>query len=229
MSVVKKYLVPGAGLLALAMVIDLTQANSVMAQAAKDIIIGNSQSQPIPTTVQALPPITGNVTVTNSPAVSLQPGSSVDIGPTNNWVRVGNPVATYGLDDAYRVVAEPAIGMTFPGQAFVNQHACIWMDGVCTGGTVPAGYRLVIDSVSLDIRVPPGQKVLASVYGGGLSHTVPLTLQGTFGTQDIFQGVRTIRLYADAGDQVGAMVHRNSSAGDVTVFATFSGYLVSGQ
>jgi hypothetical protein len=230
MDRLKKYVLPAAGLVGLALVMDLTQVGHVMAQAAKQVVVANAPSQPIPTRVQSLPAITGNVAVTNSPAVTLQPGSFVGIDPSSNTVRIGGTVSVFSVDELFRVPAAPTIGMSYPGgQLLVTQNACIFVGGVCIGPTVPAGQRLVIESASVDIRVPPGQKVIASVHGGGQSLTIPVTLQGAFFGQDVFQGAQPVRFYADAGQSVGASIQRTSGSGDFTLFANFSGYLVNVQ
>src|SRR5262245_49325955 len=102
MNTLKKDLLTAAGLLACTFVLNMSQASQVMAQTAKDVVISNAASQPIPTTVQALPAITGNVAVTNTPEVSLQSGSTVGINPSSNTVRIGSVVSVTNADDAGR-------------------------------------------------------------------------------------------------------------------------------
>lgn len=86
----------------------------------------------------------------------------------------------------------------------------------CSGSdfdTVPAGQRLVIDHVSVEVFLSPspsGQKASASLLvvmaGGQLTHvnpTIPLVLQGgTFTQHDLLVGTLQGPFYADEGTKV---------------------------
>ncbi len=96
--------------------------------------------------------------------------------------------------------------------------------------TVPAGKRLVIEYVSALVIGPTGQRYQASIGVTQGSTTgayyVPLSLQGTFDSDDQLVAGQPTRLYSDAGSQVVVELVRSATAG--TAFGTFtvSGYLV---
>ena len=219
-------------LLMLLSVIVLMPVADVAAQALKDkdVVIVNTPAQPVPTAVQSLPSITGNVSVTNTPTVNLQSGAAVGISPTNNTVRIGNVVSVTDTDSPVNQPVDVLVGGTFSGLLVATPNGCIFVAGTCTGGTVPAGKRLVLESVGADVRVPVGQKVLVSGNalrnGIGMTHPIPMTGQGTFFGRDVFHGARQLRLYLDPGMSVGAVVERDNNSGDGSISLTFSGYFV---
>src|SRR5262249_51413274 len=162
----KKYLATAAGMLTAVTVLNVTQGGNVWAQATKDkdVVIINTPAQPVPTTVQTLPPITGSVSVTNTPTVNLQPGATVGLSSSNNTVRVGGVVVVRDVENPVNQPTEALISTGFSSGSFVlTPNACIFVGGTCIGGTVPPGKRLVIESAGADVRLPPGQKVLVNV------------------------------------------------------------------
>jgi hypothetical protein len=101
---------------------------------------------------------------------------------------------------------------------------------------VPAGKRLVIETVTVQAFVPAGQKLLAQInlVGGGTfaQHNLMLTPQGGFNFDllDYFAATESMRLYADQGSAVPFSLTRSSS--DANFWGgsyTVSGYLVDVQ
>jgi hypothetical protein len=100
--------------------------------------------------------------------------------------------------------------------------------------TVPAGKRLVIETISGQIFVPTGQQVTitvgAQVGGSEAFYFLPFDskLANDPPNNDTYIGTFSVRIYADAGNSVFLDVHRSSSQGDAQFgIVTFSGYLVN--
>jgi hypothetical protein len=102
--------------------------------------------------------------------------------------------------------------------------------------TVPDGKRLVVEFISVSVRLPPGQVPSVSVNAdsGARGFAVPLEFQGTditsVGTSDRYIGALNVLDFADAGDFYSIAFRRTSSAvlppGTAHMFAFVSGYLV---
>jgi hypothetical protein len=93
--------------------------------------------------------------------------------------------------------------------------------------TVPAGYRLVIEQVTVFTGLFPGQtinayKVTTTVEGVHAEHYMP----ATFMSGGTFIGCQQVRLYADPGTTVRFVAHRTGSAGAVVSGGSISGYLI---
>jgi hypothetical protein len=94
---------------------------------------------------------------------------------------------------------------------------------------VPAGHRLIIEQVTaLAALLPTGQVVPfffmeTNVGGVFASHFFPATSSGQGGT---FVGCQQVRLYADPETKARFSAVRTGDAGDVSILATISGYLV---
>lgn len=202
----KRSLLAVVGLMAALLVPHLTLVLDATAQTSKDVVVSNPPTRPIPTVVQALPPISGTV-------------------------GIGGVVSISDATSAAKQPSELLIATTLPaGQFVLVSNTCIFVDGTCIGTTVPAGKRLVVESIAAEVRVPSGQKVLVSVFvsrvTGGMTFPLPTTHQGAFFGQEVFQGAQAFRLYADPGMSVGAVVSRDLDTGNANVFVTFSGYFV---
>lgn len=91
--------------------------------------------------------------------------------------------------------------------------------------TVPQGKRLVIEYVSAQLNVAPGDRAVLSIITTE-SQYIPLTRQGTFNGQDFLVAGQTTRIYADPGTNVDftAVVNSNSSAQATVII---SGYYVN--
>ena len=182
----------------------------------KDVRVINTTAEPVPTVAQGTTTIAGNVSVTNTPTVSLAPGAVVTVG---NSAAAPVPVIIGGQ--------QPFQASTFtvhPNGTNVN---------TMNVATVPAGKRLVIEFISVSAQVPPGQHLeLATVQtlagGHGAAHQLLIHAQpdAVIG-DDIYRAVQELRLYADPGTSVQVLVRRNSGLGEATFGVTISGYLVN--
>ncbi len=96
--------------------------------------------------------------------------------------------------------------------------------------SIPAGKRLVIESITVEVSGPTGQKGRADIFTtvAGTSHGFRLSLApvGTFSGQDIMDGTHPLRLYADPTSTVSLRGFRNSTSGDGAFAGSVSGYLV---
>ena len=97
--------------------------------------------------------------------------------------------------------------------------------------TVPAGRRLVIDTVGFSASLPQGQRAITdrvSVASGGSSagFSIPLSFSGTSSGLDRFVGLEHVQLYADPGSNVLVSWTRNSATGAATGTFSISGHFV---
>jgi hypothetical protein len=102
---------------------------------------------------------------------------------------------------------------------------------LATVTTVPAGQRLVIDTISGDMRLPVGQRAINLLVwvdnGGVVLAWLPLTLTGSNSLTSYFSAVVPVQLYADPGSVVGATAARNSASGHGLAEITISGHYVN--
>lgn len=170
----------------------------------KDVRVINTTAEAVPTVAQGTTTIAGNVSVTNTPTVNLAPGTSV--------------ACTTAAPEPY----QKYVGATNTG---TNVHTF-------SLGTVPAGKRLVIEFVSAHGQVPPGTHVelfhLNTVAGSGgaathdlLVHAQPAAVIG----DAIFRASQQVRIYADPGTTVTALVRTNTN-GQTSCAIAISGHLV---
>lgn len=97
--------------------------------------------------------------------------------------------------------------------------------------TVPAGKRLVIETVSGNGNIFSGQKFLAlsinttnSVGGSQMPHYFTPVFTGTQGSFDFYSFNQSVRIYADP--QTNIVLSRNTTSGNVNIGITVSGYYV---
>ena len=96
---------------------------------------------------------------------------------------------------------------------------------------VPAGKRLVIESVSVETGVPAGQKLLAGVIqahvNGDLEdYFMAPTFTGTLGSNDIYIASQKTTLYADGGTEIVVFALRSASTGGRNLNVSIQGYLI---
>lgn len=99
--------------------------------------------------------------------------------------------------------------------------------------TVPAGKRLVIESVTVKAAVPAGQTVYTALVSTldsaamvANDQYLALTPQGTdLGGDNQFAGTHPIHTYSDSG-LLQVSLARNNSTGTWNAYASISGYLV---
>src|SRR5207244_1903577 len=120
-----------------------------------------------------------------------------------------------------------------PLQGAANSTQSGYNVSVVDIATVPAGYRLAIEFVSMVGQVPPTQHVeilqITTVTDpfGGVSHDLLVNAQPAAVIGDaLFRASQEVKLYANPGTTVRALFRRNSSAGDATFGVRISGRLV---
>ena len=92
--------------------------------------------------------------------------------------------------------------------------------------TVPDGYRLVIETVSVRASLPTGERSWRTwIYYPG-SFFVPLFLAGNSAGRDNYYGSERVELYVDPGEDVQWVLNRDSSVGEASVYFNISGHLV---
>ncbi len=96
--------------------------------------------------------------------------------------------------------------------------------------TVPAGKRLVIETVSGRASVHSGTRIRGTLLtrSGGNTMATQLVFesQGADGTETRYVFTHSVRLYADAGTNVDFNFIRNSSESQGSKSYSFSGYLI---
>jgi hypothetical protein len=98
-------------------------------------------------------------------------------------------------------------------------------------GTVPAGKRLVVESVSVNGAMDVGQRLryvaLQSSSGNvSVEHWLPVSQYVTVGTRDHFVGNQALRLYVEPGGTLFVTATRNPSSGSGFFSATVIGHLI---
>ena len=106
------------------------------------------------------------------------------------------------------------------------------------GFTVPAGKRLVVEFIAVNVRVPKGQVPSVGVNSrdGALGFLMPLQFQGTqataFGTNDLYTGGMKTLDFAESGEFYNVFFSRDRSdvsgppPGNAHMIAYLSGYLM---
>ena len=99
---------------------------------------------------------------------------------------------------------------------------------------VPKGKRLVIESVSLKMRLPAGQSmtdahVQVNANGVTLLHDLPSTFNGSSSGRSVFVASGERTLYADEETQVTLLAGRNDGAGTASYLVSLSGHLIDCQ
>jgi len=120
------------------------------------------------------------------------------------------------------------VGAPFQASGACSMTAVV---GACeVNFTVPANKLLVVETVSMDINVQPGQKAdaLMVVERGGKPARVFMLpqLQLSANRFDFFTVLKTVRVYADPGTTVSIIGQRSSGVGTAGTEAATSGYLV---
>jgi len=196
-----------AGLLIGVLTLYGVNTTPVQGDSTKDVVVVNTNANPVPVSGTVTGTVTGSVSITGTPTVNL----------------ATSPVLVRDVDNPGRHAfqAEPDFCTSAETTCFVFF-------------TVPANQLLVIETVSIQSQVPPGQHVTASLTitsNTSASYRLPMELQGTFpsGTlitpADILSGLLPVRLYAKPGSTVNVGALRNSSTGSFLIQASFSGGL----
>ena len=121
-------------------------------------------------------------------------------------------------------------------QPFADLKSISYDDGVAQAFTdfdpVPAGKRLVIETVTVRTQAAAGQiwdvHMFVKTNGVPVAHTLALSTFQTLGDIDIRTATLPVRLYADAGSQVRVFGHRQyGTIGFAGVDVTLSGHYVN--
>jgi hypothetical protein len=153
--------------------------------------------------------------------VNLTPGATVGIASSANTVKIDstNPVLTRDVDNPARQPFSTSLVFN------VNDSSVL---------IVPEGKRLVIDYISGECFVSPGQTVtlLANVHLGSFTnpHILPMVSHGPdqFGTTEHLVVSQQVRMYADLFVEFRA--RKNEILAGPTnpqINMTVSGYLVN--
>lgn len=142
----------------------------------------------------------------------------VDIG---NKVEISGRVET--LNDALKTPVNFTVFQVYDGGSNIRAGEFY---------TVPVGMRLTIESVSVRILVPAGQKVFAAIeLGDGhvpVRNYLALQPQGGafFGDNDDFILSQNLKLIADSSTpHISYRIFRNSIVGSITFDMAVNGYL----
>jgi hypothetical protein len=99
---------------------------------------------------------------------------------------------------------------------------------------IPIGKRLVIETISVRVRVPAGQRVLTHLEGtaaagtrSGFEFPLEVQFEGTFDREDVFVGTHSVRLVIDRRmvSQLVFNVSRSANSSTASFTAFLSGYL----
>lgn len=209
----------------LAAVLASISSRPVAATNTSPVLVTNTTAQAVPVSQTG----TWNVGITGTPTVRLANGSTVGINNTAT-----SPVLVRDVDNAARHAIQSTLS---PLSLFVSDFST---SASGTVFTVPAGERLVIESVSIEVDAPSGQKVRARItasLSGDVFWFPPLTLQGSFPVpipgatttvvQDVWVAHLPARIYASAGAPITFTFERQqTAAGAAWATITISGYLV---
>ena len=150
---------------------------------------------------------------------TLETGRTTVIAAPNNQPQL--------VRDVDRPAAQPFLQRSAP--TFVQGFAFAMGDSF----TVPDGKRLVIEFVSLQLQVPPGQNVLFARLDTDTNPTAPIDLVLTLshpGTDvqgnEIFVATHRVFAIFEPGTVVRPTAFRNSGTGTGTMFVSIGGYLV---
>jgi hypothetical protein len=214
-------------------------------------------------------PPPADVNVINTPTVNIgtMPAVSVSL-PSGSLSVSGNVGLNAGstiLADPSQIVAlqaEPATPNVYDGAKISSKNALVVLNandgqrpftiadalevvapgtgGIEVAGTVPAGKRAVVESISASINVPTGTQVTSAgviVVGtdpsgqfnqpGGMFLVLTKTATNVDG-QDFYTGSTTTRMYSEPGTNIQAFMNVSSAAGSSVPLMNYliNGYLV---
>jgi hypothetical protein len=151
-------------------------------------------------------------------------------------VTVNEPVAVTGVVEVINDVLRQPYRQSVGGSSTSPGFAPFPSDFIKFD--VPEGKRLIVETISVQVRVNPNQSVLVRVetprsLGGpnGLDATVflPVEKQASFPTGDYFVATQPMTLRVDgtaATNELSFGVSRNAESGSIEFRATVFGYLV---
>ena len=187
------------------------------AAAAAAVQVVNTSANPVPVTGNVTASISGPVTATVSGPLTLAAGSTVTVGNSSL-----NPV--------------PVQDVTAARQPVFGGGGCFFSNGSCAVDlyTVPAGYRLVVEHVSVNVQMSADQYVSNAAIGAGAvaPNTVFLgepfdyfVLQQLTGTT-IYQSNFQTLIFLSANQIFRLQLGKNATGSGGAANARFSGYLI---
>jgi hypothetical protein len=131
-----------------------------------------------------------------------------------------HPVPVRDVEQTGRQSFRAAVScLADPGISFCNETL-----------SIPDGKLLVIETISVSVRVPAGQQPNAEIgVGDGVSFltfVLPLQKIVTGLPDDEYGALAAVRLYVAPGEQILLTADRSPSAGSARVLMKLSGYLV---
>jgi hypothetical protein len=165
----------------------------------------NTAAHPVPVTLQGASTVSGSVSITGTP--------TVNVATTTN-----TPVLVRDVDSQARQPFTTGVniplGVGIPGNTLVKVL------------TVPAGKRAVIETVTAEVLVGPGETPYASITAGDVNFSLALARQGFFDPQDLYIATFPIRLYSDTDVNVRFLRLPAGSPDAIAAF-TIAGYFVN--
>jgi hypothetical protein len=206
---------------------------SAVASNISGVLVTNTSSNPLP--------VNGTVTIGGSPTVHLAGDSTVSVGntPTVNLAPAGNTVTVGNsplvrIDPSWNVVRVAAV-VPFSETSI---QGSVTMSG--TGQEnfafqVPAGQVFVVQHISAEVSVPPGQTPLLAAeleyvtvqpeQVPQVDEHFPLQESGELGGYDRFVADEDVTLYAGEGEN-DIVFLRDPNAGSAFGDVTLTGYYV---
>jgi hypothetical protein len=95
---------------------------------------------------------------------------------------------------------------------------------------VPAGKRLVIESVEVTVKASPGKPLTMVAFRGGIfAHPIAIEKLWSTVAGDYYVGTHSVRWYAEPGEDLSfsASAPGENNAGSATVNAFITGYYVA--
>jgi hypothetical protein len=204
---------------------------SAVASNISGVLVTNTSSNPLP--------VNGTVTIGGSPTVHLASDSTVSVGnsPSVNLAPGGNTV-TVGNSPLVRIDPNSNVVQVAPVVPFseTSIQGEVTMSG--TGQEnfafqVPTGQVFVIQHISAEINVPPGQNPLLAAeletvtvqpqQVPQVDEHFPLQQSGELNGHDFFVADEDVTLYAGEGEN-DIVFLRDPSAGTAYGDVTLTGY-----
>jgi hypothetical protein len=203
--------------------VTLASTGSIAAMASQgttspSVVVANSSSQPVPTSPVGTTQISGSVTVSNTPTVNVAAMPTVSLGT--------GTVMT--LHDARRAVTIWASGAD--GDSFSTNFGT-GAGSPPTPYVVPAGQRVVVESVAASCFVPTGEPLNVALsqvpqFGTQFAFHLPLVAKPyTANGVDYYSVMTDFRIYLNPGDQLLLFASRVGT-GIFECHAVVNGYTV---
>lgn len=208
MNVLRRIVLGLAGVVAVALAMQLAAPKAVQAIVSHFVTVDNTAANPVP--------VAGTVAVSSLPAVQLS--GNVNATVTNG---PATPVPTFATDDPGRI----------PFQAAEQDATACNGQGICflQFGTVPAGHRIVIKHVSGALFTAASSQTIVTVgpfNGAGLAFESFMVGPGRgtgFPVETVFD--QPVQFYFDQGQAVEVSLNATSTfISGTSALMTLTGY-----